>query len=109
MTKPLKITLISIGGIVALLLLAILYLSFDGRSRLNVLRHRLFSKSGEMIKEYVLPARWGRILAADGRTLAVFLFQIIGLVGANIETWFWWLVITYILIGHRESVGYVLH
>lgn len=70
MTKPLKITLISLGGIVALLLLAILYLSFDGRSRLNVLRHRLFSKSGEMIKEYVLPARRGRILAADGRTLA---------------------------------------
>lgn len=70
MTKPLKITLISLGGIVALLLLAILYLSFDGRSRLNVLRHRLFSKSGEMIKEYVIPARRGRILAADGRTLA---------------------------------------
>ena len=70
MTKPLKITLIALGSLAATLLLTgFLYLSFDGRSRLNVLRHRLFSKSGEMIKEYVIPARRGRILAADGSTL----------------------------------------
>lgn len=69
MNKPLKITLISLGSIAALLLLGCLYLTLDGRSRLNVLRHRIFSKQGEMIKEYVLPARRGRILAADGSTL----------------------------------------
>lgn len=69
MTKPLKITLISIGGIVAILLLAFLYLAFDGSSRLNMLRHRLFSKPDDYIKEEVIPARRGRILAADGSTL----------------------------------------
>jgi len=69
MNKPLKITLISLCGIVAIMLLAFLYLAFDGRSRLNVLRHRLFSKPDDFIKEEVIPARRGRILAADGSTL----------------------------------------
>lgn len=69
MTKPLKITLISIGSIAAFLLLAFLFVFFDGRYRLNVLRHRIFSKPDDVIKEEVIPAQRGRILASDGSIL----------------------------------------
>ena len=69
MNKPLKITLISLGSIAAFLLLAFLFVFFDGRYRLNVLRHRIISKPDDVIKEEVIPARRGRILASDGSIL----------------------------------------
>ena len=64
MTKPLKITLISLASLIGLLILVFLYFFFD----VHIMVRHLF-KPGDKQMEYTIPARRGRILAADGRTL----------------------------------------
>ena len=64
MTKPLKITLISLASLIGLLILVFLYFFFV----VHIMVRHLF-KPGDKQMEYIIPARRGRILAADGRTL----------------------------------------
>lgn len=69
MNKPLKITLISLGGLAAVLLLMFLCLFFDVPSRAHMLWHRVFCRPDDYIKKEILWPQRGRIFDRDGNVL----------------------------------------
>lgn len=69
MNKPMKITLLSIGGLAAVLLLTFLCLFFDVPSRAHMLWHRAFCRPDDYIKKEILWPQRGRIFARDGNVL----------------------------------------
>ena len=69
MNKPLKITLISLGGLAAVLLLTFLCLLFDVPSRARMLWHRAFCRPDDYIKKEILWPQRGRIFDKEGNVL----------------------------------------
>lgn len=69
MKKPLKITLISLGRIFVTFVLAVLFLLFDGSSRIHMMWHRVFSKPDDYIQKEILWPQRGRIFDRAGHVL----------------------------------------
>lgn len=69
MNKPLIITLPSLGGLAAVLLLEFLCFSFDLPSRAHILWNRVFSRPYDYIKKEILWPQRGRIFDRDGNVL----------------------------------------
>lgn len=69
MNKPLKITLLSLGGLAAVSLLTFLCLFFDVPSRAHMMWHRVSCRPDDYIKKEILWPQRGRIFDRDGIVL----------------------------------------